>query len=115
MTDPRETRPTAVIVSEGPLLEALNLISYDGGGQGGWSGFVVPGTWRQWIAPATRALSVMSPEDRDTFCIGEHEAMSLFLGRGTDFVKAGELLTAFFDGDWPAVLADPVQPGDLAR
>lgn len=89
-------------VSHPSLFEAFETISHDSGGKAGWHSYFVPHAWRPKVAAADAALSTLSPDEMQTFCIGEQTESGAIAARSPELKAAHDLLNAFFDNpDWP--------------
>lgn len=81
------------------LYEAFEAISHDRGAGAGHETYSVPKEWADKINAASAALATLSPEEFETFCIGEQREADKIAKRNGDLFAAHALLNSFFE-DW---------------
>ena len=90
------------------LHRAFELISHDRGSQAGHAWYEVPDTYMSMLllSQVNHALGQVPEEDFEEFCIGEQlNKMAILARHGSVWLSyADELLTEFFESDWPAAM-----------
>ena len=89
---------TVTAQSHPALFRAFELISHDRGTQAGHTSYEVPVPYDDYVAWVNSQLRQLSPEELETFAIGEEtEALALASAKG--FRTSHTFLNAFFN-EW---------------
>jgi len=77
------------------IYKALDMISHDMGHGAGWTSYPIPDSWWKHIAAIEAALLTLSPDDFETFCIGDDKAMLEIANRSTHLYLSSMMFDAF--------------------
>lgn len=93
------TESTTITATSHPaLFRACEIVSHDAGAQAGWSSHTVPAGD---LATIEAELAELSPDELETFCIGDEDEREDLMVRRPGLVAACELLNDFFDDHLP--------------
>lgn len=77
------------------LYNALDKISHDMGHGAGWTSYPIPDNWWPYVGLFEVALNTLSPEDFQTFCVGDNREMAVIASRSEELLLCAMALDCF--------------------